>query len=168
MVIAPAVAPRTISLLLGSTIFNDLEYMTSKVAPGMQQETTSRSSEGRGTLMDPECGAGRRVKGQRYRPTATGQTKEAETNALYGLLLAHPRLGNGRRVHVGAVGLELQRDAVVLVQIAPNFEPELEVGSSDRQALKIDCIDAHHQLLARFDRLGWFDGSVRRPADPHV
>jgi hypothetical protein len=34
------------SLLLGSTIFTALEYMTSKVAPGMRQENTSRSSEG--------------------------------------------------------------------------------------------------------------------------
>ena len=60
VVIAPAVAPRTMSLLLGSTIFSSLEYMTSKVAPGMRQETTSRSSEGLGTLMDPKRGAGRR------------------------------------------------------------------------------------------------------------
>jgi hypothetical protein len=54
------------SLLLGSTIVSGLEYMTSKVAPGMRQETTSRSSEGRGTLMDPKRGAGRRAEGQRY------------------------------------------------------------------------------------------------------
>ena len=46
VVIAPAVAPRTMSLLLGSTIFKYLQYMTSKVAPGMRQETTNRSSEG--------------------------------------------------------------------------------------------------------------------------
>ena len=57
MVIAPAVAPRTMSLLLGSTMVSGLEYMTSKVAPDMQQETTSRSSEGRGTLMDRKRGA---------------------------------------------------------------------------------------------------------------
>jgi hypothetical protein len=46
------------SLLLGSTIFKYLQYkMSSDVAPGMRQETTSRSSEGRGTLMDPKRGA---------------------------------------------------------------------------------------------------------------
>jgi len=73
------------SLLLGSTIFSSLEYMRSKVAPGMRQETTSRSSEGRGTLMDPKCDAGHRGEGQRYRLTATGQTKEAKRIALYGL-----------------------------------------------------------------------------------
>ena len=67
MVIVPAVAPRTMSLLLGSTIFKYLQYkMSSKVARGMRQETTSRSSEGRGTLMDPKRGAGRRAEGQRY------------------------------------------------------------------------------------------------------
>jgi hypothetical protein len=60
VVIAPAVAPRTMSLLLGSTIFKYLRYtMSSKVAPGMRQETTSRASEGRGTLMEPKRGAGR-------------------------------------------------------------------------------------------------------------
>ena len=48
------------SLLLGSTILSGIEYMMSKVAPGMRQETTSRSSEGHGTLMDPKRGAGRR------------------------------------------------------------------------------------------------------------
>jgi hypothetical protein len=81
------------SLLLGSTIFSSLEYMRSKVAPDMRQETTSRSSEGLGTLMDPKRGAGRRGgEGQRYRPTATGQTTEAKSIALHGLLLAHPRL----------------------------------------------------------------------------
>ncbi len=58
MVIAPAVAPRTMSLLLGSTIFKYLQYkMSSKVARDMRHETTSRSSEGRGTLMDPKRGA---------------------------------------------------------------------------------------------------------------
>ena len=104
------------SLLLGSTIFKYLQYkMSSKVARGMRQETTSRSSEGRGTLMDPKCGVNLRGAGQRYRPTATGQTKEAKRSALYDLLLAHPRLGYVRRVYAGAVGLELQRDAVVLV-----------------------------------------------------
>ncbi len=66
MVIAPAVAPRTMSLLLGSTIFSGLEYMTSKVAPGMRQETTSRSREGRGTLMDPKRGAGCHSEVLRY------------------------------------------------------------------------------------------------------
>ena len=80
------------SLLLGSTICSGLEYMTSDVAPDMRQETTSRSSEGRGMLMDPKRGAGRRSEGQHYRPTATGRTKEAKRIALYGLLLAHPRL----------------------------------------------------------------------------
>ena len=54
MVIAPAVPPRTMSLLLGSTIFSSLEYMTSKVEPGMRQETTSHLSEVHGTLMDPK------------------------------------------------------------------------------------------------------------------
>ena len=58
VVITPAVPPRTMSLLLGSTIVSGLEYMTSKVAPGMRQETTSRSSEGHGTLMVPKRGAG--------------------------------------------------------------------------------------------------------------
>jgi hypothetical protein len=57
---------------------------------------------------------------------------------------------------------------VVLVQIAPNFELELKVWPRDWQALKIDRLDAHRQLLARFDRLGWADGSARRPADRHV
>ena len=42
------------SFLLGSTIFSGLAYkMALKVAPGMRQETASRSSEGHGTLMDP-------------------------------------------------------------------------------------------------------------------
>jgi hypothetical protein len=82
VVIAPAVAPRTMSLLLGSTIFSGLEYMTSNEAPGMRQDTTSRSSEGRGTLMDPKRGTGLRGEGKRYRPTATGQTKEARSSAL--------------------------------------------------------------------------------------
>jgi hypothetical protein len=64
VVIKPAVAPRTTSLLLGSTIFKYLEYkMALKVAPGMRQETTSCSSEGLGTLMDPKPGAGCRRQG---------------------------------------------------------------------------------------------------------
>ena len=64
VVIAPAVAPRTMSLLLGSTIFKYLRYKkSSKVAPGMRQETTSRSSEGRGTLMDLKRDAGHRGEG---------------------------------------------------------------------------------------------------------
>ncbi|MFN9904981.1 MAG: hypothetical protein ACK56F_02495, partial [bacterium] len=98
----------------------------------MRQETTSRSSEARGTLLDPKRDAGRCGEGQRYRPTGTGQTKEAKRIALYGLWLAHPRLRNVGCVHAGAVGLELQRDAVVLVEIAPNFKPELEFWSRDR------------------------------------
>jgi hypothetical protein len=68
-------------------------------------------------------------------------------------LLAHPRLGNRRRVYVGAVVLELERAAVVFVQIAPKIELELEVWSRDRHALKIDRLDAQRQLLTRFDRL---------------
>ena len=72
------------SLLLGSTIFKYLRYkMSSNEAPGMRQETTSRLSEGLGTLMDPKRDAGRRGDGQRYRPTAAGQTKAAESSAGY-------------------------------------------------------------------------------------